>query len=177
VGRLDLDDFNNDARLANLQNREQLAPHNLAYLSSLPETLVAGEFTLVHGSPRHPIWEYMMDGRTALESLSHFDTPFCFVGHTHVPGVYGLDSANHQVQELALPPVAQLAMGFDRLIINPGSVGQPRDGDPRASYLVLDTGENSLIHGRVDYPYQLTQKKMVELGLPTRLATRLRHGW
>ena len=177
VGRLDLDDFNCDARLANLWNRDQLTPQNLAYLSSLAETLVMGEFTLAHGSPRNPIWEYVMESATALESFSHFDTPFCFVGHTHVPLIFCLDSTNKSVDDMAPSSNAPVDLDTERLIINPGSVGQPRNGDSRASYVILDTEANTVEYCRVAYPIEVTQQKMTELGLPSRLATRLQYGW
>jgi len=177
VGKLDLDDFNRDARQANLWNREQLTPRSLAYLNSLSERLIVGEFTLVHGSPRHPIWEYVMDAATAFENFAYFAGLFCFVGHTHVPAVFGLDGAQERVADLMPCLNVPVELDTGRLIINPGSVGQPRDGDPRASYVVLDTGANTVEYYRVPYPIEVTQKKMVELGLPPRLVTRLQYGW
>ena len=90
LGKLDLRDFNPDAREANLWNRQQLTPENLAYLEALPEKLVNGQFTLIHGSPRFPIWEYIIYASTAQLNFEHFDTPFCFVGHTHTPVIFRL---------------------------------------------------------------------------------------
>lgn len=177
VGKLALDDFNREARQANLWNREQLTPQNLEYLESLPDALVLGEFTLVHGSPRYPIWEYVMDGTIAWESFSYFDGPYCLVGHTHVPAAFGLDHARERVDEFTPSPDTLMDLSSGRLIMNPGSVGQPRDGDPRASYLVLDTGANTVEYCRVEYSFEVTQEKMIELGLPSRLATRLQYGW
>jgi diadenosine tetraphosphatase ApaH/serine/threonine PP2A family protein phosphatase len=177
VGKLDLDDFHRDARLANLWNREQLAPESLAYLDALTETLVVGEFTLAHGSPRNPIWEYVLDGDTAYESFSYFEGPFCLVGHTHVPVLFGLDSTRERVDDITPPLNVPVELGPVRFIINPGSVGQPRDGDPRASYVLLDTGAKSVEFRRVAYPFRVTQQKMTELGLPPRLVTRLQYGW
>ena len=177
VGKLDLDDFNRDARLANLWNRDHLTPESEAYLSSLPKVLTVGEFTLVHGSPRHPIWEYVLDGATAYESFSYFDGPVCLVGHTHVPVLFGLGSDRKHVVDITPSLNVPVDLGAERFIINPGSVGQPRDGDTRASYIILDTEANTIEFHRVAYPLRVTQQKMIELGLPSRLVTRLEYGW
>jgi len=179
LGKLDLNDFNFDARRANLWNREQLSPQNLAYLDALPGTLVEGQFTLAHGSPRHPIWEYILHASTAETNFSFFDTPFCFVGHTHTPAVFRLRNGDEQeVCEPVPPPSAgPLALGPERLIINPGSVGQPRDGNPQASYIILDLEALTIEHYRVAYPIEKTQAKMMEHDLPLRLVVRLEYGW
>ena len=130
LGKLDLRDFNSDARKASLWNRETLTPSNLAYLEALPETLVEGQFTLAHGSPRHPIWEYVIYATTAHASFGHFETPFCLVGHTHTPVVFRLiiDEDREYCEELPPSPDGPLDLGPERALINPGSVGQPRDG-------------------------------------------------
>ena len=137
LGKLDLRDFNVDAREANLWNREQLTPDNLAFLEALPETIVEGDFTLAHGSPCEPIWEYIAHPSTAYDNFDCFDTPYCFVGHTHTPVIYRMDGEYGKEGENQIEPAANLSnglvpLGSERLIINPGSVGQPRDGDPRA---------------------------------------------
>jgi diadenosine tetraphosphatase ApaH/serine/threonine PP2A family protein phosphatase len=179
LGKLDLRDFNSDARQANLWNREQLTPDNLAYLESLPQTLVEGQFTLAHGSPRHPIWEYIIYATTAQASFEYFDTQHCLVGHTHTPVAYRLDNEDGDEVCETIPPSLDgpLKLGPERLIINPGSVGQPRDGDPRASYLVLDTDALTAQHRRVEYAVERTQAKMEKHGLPMRLVMRLMYGW
>ncbi len=179
LGKLDLRDFNPDARQANLWNREQLAPDNLAYLEALPEALVEGPFTLVHGSPRYPIWEYIIYDSTAQANFEFFDTSFCFVGHTHTPVIFRLDTGGDGDVCESLPPSLNepMNLGAERLIINPGSVGQPRDGDPQASYAILDTEALTVAHRRVAYPVEKTQAKMMEHDLPMRLAVRLVYGW
>jgi predicted phosphodiesterase len=179
LGKLDLQDFNPDARDANLWNRQQLTPDNLAYLEALPEVLVEGEFTLAHGSPRHPIWEYIIYASTARTSFDHFDTRFCLVGHTHTPVIFRLNEANGGDRcETLLPALNRpMKLGPERLIVNPGSVGQPRDGNPAASYALLDTEAATLEHRRVAYPIEETQAKMMEHDLPLRLVLRLGYGW
>lgn len=179
LGKLDLQDFNPDAREANLWNREQLTPENLAYLEALPETWVEGQFTLIHGSPRHPIWEYIIYASTAQINFAYFDTPYCFVGHTHTPVIFRLQNeGGTKVCDLVSPPASESAsLGPERLILNPGSVGQPRDGDPRASYLLLDTEALTIEYRRVAYPVEKTQAKMLEHDMPLRLVLRLGYGW
>lgn len=178
VGKLDLSDFNPDAREANLWNRQQLTPSNLAYLESLPETLVQGDFTLLHGSPRHPIWEYIIYASTAEVNFEHFNTPYCLVGHTHTPVVFRQQNDDGQSSETLAPQVDQpMHLRSERLIINPGSVGQPRDGNPRASYAVLDDEARTFEHRRVAYPWEKTQAKMMGQDLPLRLVLRLQYGW
>lgn len=179
LGKLDLRDFNPDARAANLWNRKQLTPDNLAYLDDLPETLIEGQFTLAHGSPRYPIWEYIIYTSTAQANFDFYDTPFCFVGHTHTPVIFSLNSGNGGDACRSLVPAlnAPRSLGPERLIINPGSVGQPRDGDPQASYITLDTEALTVRHHRVPYPVEKTQAKMLEHNLPMRLAVRLVYGW
>jgi diadenosine tetraphosphatase ApaH/serine/threonine PP2A family protein phosphatase len=183
LGKLDIKDFNPDARRACLWTREQLSPSNREYLEALPENLIKGGFTLVHGSPRHPIWEYILSPSIARANFEHFDTSFCFVGHTHVPVIYRHhpETPNQACDTLILSLGNPLVLGQERLIINPGSVGQPRDGDPRASYAILNSGPKrsdlTLEYRRVSYPIETTQARMVESGLPVRLIMRLAYGW
>jgi predicted phosphodiesterase len=179
LGKLDLQDFNPDARDANLWNRQQLTPDNLAYLEALPEVLVEGEYTLTHGSPRHPIWEYIIYASTALANFSHFETQVCLVGHTHTPVIFRLThEGEEEICEVIAPTLNRpMDLGTERQIINPGSVGQPRDGNANASYAILDTDERTIEHHRVGYPIEKTQAKMMEHDLPLRLVLRLGYGW
>jgi len=177
LGKLELAGFNTNARDANLRNREQLSSESRAYLEALPETSVRGDFTLAHGSPRHPIWEYLISASVAASSFDHFDTPFALVGHSHVPVIFRDMPDTHQCQ--AVSPVEGITIRLDkaRYIINPGGVGQPRDGDPRAAYLLIDTDAKEFEHRRVDYDIADTQAKMKALGLPNQLISRLSFGW
>lgn len=176
LDKLDISDFNPMARLAALWTRKRLTPENFAFLETLPARVQASDqFTLAHGSPRRPIWEYVLDVRTAAANFAHFETPYCLVGHTHVPVLYRQHNGRVDVPVYTLGDPFELKNG--RLIINPGGVGQPRDGDPRASYLMLDTDALTVTYYRVEYPVQETQAKMSEAGLPARLITRLNYGW
>jgi predicted phosphodiesterase len=179
LGKLDLEEFNPDARLAAYWTREQLTPANVDWLRALPERVPtqADKFTLVHGSPRYPIWEYVLTPAVAHTNFDYFDTPVCLNGHTHVPVVYRLKSTGRSATADALPEDSPLKLNPERMMINPGSVGQPRDGDSRAAYAILDLEESTLMHYRVEYDIAATQAKMEHFELPKRLITRLSYGW
>jgi predicted phosphodiesterase len=179
INKLDISAFNPDARQACLWTRDQLTTDNWEYIESLPEKLVEDSFTIVHGSPRHPVWEYISHPSVAAANLSDFDTPYCLFGHTHIPVVFACLStrAPKKCDALAMPLNDPVPLGKQRWLINPGGVGQPRDGDPRASYIILDTEAKTIEHRRVDYPIEETQRLMIAQRLPERLATRLTFGW
>ncbi|MFN2115597.1 MAG: metallophosphoesterase family protein [Anaerolineae bacterium] len=177
LARLDASDFNRDAKRAAHWTRDGLSEHVRARLAEA-EPMVAlpdGGPTLVHGSPRHPIWEYILDASTAMDCFAYFDGPLCFFGHTHVPVMYeeGVDGTLRLTAELDEPK----PLGSSRRLINPGSVGQPRDGDPRASYLLFDPAEGIVTYRRVGYDVAAVQEKILAAGLPASLAARLDYGW
>ena len=175
IGKVDISVFNPDAATANRWTARQLTPDESDYLSHLPLVIEKGDFTLTHGSPREPIWEYLLSTWSAQENLAHFRTRFCFVGHTHSPLVFACEEtggcAAHHFE-----PESPLVLGERRLIINPGAVGQPRDGDPRASYAIYDSDARVVNLHRVPYDIRATQTSMMAQGLPAALATRLSHG-
>jgi diadenosine tetraphosphatase ApaH/serine/threonine PP2A family protein phosphatase len=177
LGLVSLADFNALARTANQWNNAQLEPGPRAYLEALPEKLpLPPAATLAHASPRDPIWEYILDPETAEANLKHFDTPICFVGHTHVPTVFAHNASGKRAFRRGAPgEVLQLEEG-SRYIVNPGSVGQPRDGDPRAAYALWDTAAGTIRFNRVEYDIAATQAKIRAAGLPQPLADRLAFG-
>lgn len=177
LGKISLDDFNGDARRANLWNREQLTDNALSYLELAPETIVEGRVTLAHGSPRYPVWEYLVYASVAKLSFGFFDTKLCLVGHTHVPILFELSPDGRECSATRLAVRERLALGEGRYILNPGSVGQPRDGDPRAAYLMLETDDLTMEHRRVPYDIETTQRLMRKAGLPRRNIARLDLGW
>jgi predicted phosphodiesterase len=187
VGKLGTADFNPEAGEAALWTSSQLTPEHRAYLESLPEQLIAGaseDFTLVHASPREPIWEYLTDIRIARLNFDYFQTSYCLVGHTHVPLIFQRPLPGERVPnyQTVVPRASQpIALGPNRLIINPGSVGQPRDGYPQAAYMIYESGASAdaglLTLRRVTYPVVSVQQKMRDAGLPPRLITRLTYGW
>lgn len=176
IGRLDLDYFNPLAREAILWTRHVLIPEGRAFLESLPLQHRVGEILAVHGSPRNPIHEYVLDGNTALANFLFCDFQICLVGHSHIPGVFTY-MGEGRVASHQLPEASPFELSPDhRYILNGGSVGQPRDGDPRAAYLILDTALRSATLIRLDYPVRETQQKMLKAGLPWPLAERLVYG-
>lgn len=176
IGNIDTSYFNPEAAAASQWTAEKLTSDDTDYLRSLPLTLRQGAFTLVHGSPREPIWEYVLSTQSAQENFAYFDTRFCLIGHSHAPLVFELGQ-DEVCRFGQLPAHLSLKKEKERLIINCGSVGQPRDGDPRASYAILDTGESIIYHYRIEYDIALTQQRMREAGLPSRLINRLSLGW
>jgi len=175
IGAIDTDEFNPDAVAACQWTAKQLTVQDVAYIKNLPLVMERDDFTLVHGSPREPIWEYILSISAASENFAYFKSKYCLVCHSHVPAVFrsgkgGVCSFNQ------FSPDSAVGLGEERLIINPGAVGQPRDGDPRASYAIYDSEAGQIKLYRVPYDIAATQAKMVEQRLPMRLVARLSHG-
>ncbi len=174
VGKIDVGDFSSEAARANRWTAGQLSAEDREFLSGLPDLLVEHDFTIVHGSPRQPVWEYISHSFTAADNFRYFATRFCLVGHTHVPFLFEHDGA--EVSGSVLRDGDALVMEDNRLIINPGSVGQPRDRDPRASYAIFDADEMMLRNYRVTYDVTATQEKMENSDLPDFLVSRIAWG-
>ncbi|OQY48730.1 MAG: hypothetical protein B6242_01550 [Anaerolineaceae bacterium 4572_78] len=181
INRLNVDDFNPNAKFAVLWTREIMTTENLDYLAGLPDEPIEQEshFTLVHASPRHPIWEYVLYPRIAQLNFAHFQTNYCFVGHTHSPIVFVESQIYDTMCDAIIPTTERYLQELDvqRLIINPGSVGQPRDGDPRASYGILDTDKMEFEIRRVEYNVTEVQDIMKQYNFPPRLWSRLKFGF
>jgi len=175
IGKAEPTEFNPDAAAALRWTAEQLAPEDIDYLGGLPQMIERGDFTLVHGSPREPIWEYLVTISNAGENYAHFQSPFCLAGHAHKPMVFKQDGEG-AITFHPLSPGVGLLLSGGRLIINPGSVGQPRDGDPRASYAIYDTDAGMLRLYRVPYDINIVQNRMIRNNLPVRLVARLSQG-
>jgi predicted phosphodiesterase len=173
LGVLDVADFNEEAAAAALWTRGELEERWRSYLSALEPSAVAGGAELYHASPRDPVWEYVLSAETAYFSLLTTKAALVLVGHSHVALAIGLDDA--ELQGGLAPAETEIELD-GRWLLNPGSVGQPRDGDPRAAWLALDTDERLARFHRVAYPIERTQARMREYGLPEQLATRLAHG-
>jgi diadenosine tetraphosphatase ApaH/serine/threonine PP2A family protein phosphatase len=174
IGQVDVSWFNADAARAITWTASVIDENTRAYLATLPEVRRSGELTAVHGSPRDPTWEYISDVEVASANFASFDTRICLHGHTHVPVVYRAEGG--QVHAMAAVPGSPVSVETGRLLVNPGSVGQPRDGNPAASYLVIDTGVQTAQFHRVTYDVAATQRLMRDAGLPPRLAERLTYG-
>ncbi len=181
LGQINIEDFNPDAKQAVLWTQRQLTPATRTYLENLPEKRVIGDYTIVHGSPQNPVWEYILSPSTAHAQFAHFHTPVCLVGHTHVPAVYHhfSDHQGRWVTAWHFPEPGDVyeLHDPDRWIVNPGSVGQPRDQDPRAAYALLDVEARKWAYYRIPYNVERTQYLMRQAGLPARLIARLSYGW
>ena len=151
-----------------------MTPEHRETLASLPLREEREPFTIVHGSPRNPAWEYVTSAGQARACLEHVDTPCCLVGHTHLPMVFRLTDTGVAGEWARAGQVVSLA--GERLVLNPGGVGQPRDGDPRACYAIYDMDEATVEFRRVAYDIGKTQRKMRAAGLPEYLAERLSYG-
>ena len=251
LGKVSLEDFNGAAAAAAIWNKEHLDESHRLWLDQFEAKTTVGDLlTLAHGSPDDPVWEYLTGLNGAMRSFTRFDTPLCFVGHTHQPRVFGLQPAKAtkadthdpttlslgllarlaarlgltppaQSQQTALQtdpdparggietarvvrdgsaywmaqPVNDLPMTLElpqieditaanpelagkptRYIINPGSVGQPRDGDNRAAFAIYDTTAQTITFRRAEYDIERTQSIMRDAGLPASLITRLEYG-
>jgi len=176
LNQIDTGAFNPEARKAVYWTAKALTDASRNFLSTLPEKLALYDATLSHGSPRYPVWEYLLDTRTATLNFDYFDTPYCFVGHSHLPVVYTLDGDNPSARLNVPEPNTVLQLQW-RTIINPGSVGQPRDRDPRASYAIYDPDQKSWEYRRIEYDIAAVQSRMKKAELPERHIQRLAAGW
>jgi len=185
VGDLDLGRFNSNARAASEWTRDVLSAGQIDLIRAFPETAVDSECDafLVHGSPRDPVWEYVVSSEAALKNFMSFENGLCFNGHSHVPVVFEQrevtaavdDRSGIEVIEPEDGDVFEVTEGC-RYLVNAGSVGQPRDGDPRAVYILFEPPHRRFTYRRVEYDITITQRKMEEAGLPEYLARRLAIG-
>ncbi len=183
VGKLDLGWFNEAARTALLWTREQLSFTDLDRLRRLPLITTVEPFTLVHGTLTHPArFEYLVDLAQAIDTVTACRTLFCLVGHTHEAGWLEYDRANRRIMRVVTSAneFGDIAFSADaearRYLLNPGSVGQPRDGDPRASVAIIDTEQTRVAIRRIPYDVAAAQRKIRDAGLPSFLADRLAIG-
>jgi predicted phosphodiesterase len=179
LGRIDIKSFNLDASAAARWTAGTLNSRAKKYLEELPVTLLVGNWTLVHGSPRDSMTQYLFDCGEAVKGMNNLETQAALVGHTHVPTIYQRDyQSGVGTACRELPAVSGAATPIEHwpTIINPGSIGQPRDGDPDASFLLLDTEKSVATFQRVAYDIEETQAQMQRAGLPERLWQRLSYG-
>jgi diadenosine tetraphosphatase ApaH/serine/threonine PP2A family protein phosphatase len=174
VGELDVEAFNVDARQAMAWTQATIAGETRDWLRALPERLEREDFLLVHGSPRDPTWEYVTSMPVARAGIAAMPTTGGLHGHTHVPIAFVEDDGRLVI----VSPGAGSRMTLDgrRVLLNPGSVGQPRDGIPTASWMLLDTDAGVATWERTAYDVASVQAGMEAHGLPERLVTRLSYG-
>lgn len=154
-------------------SEKELSTDHVDYLKSLPLLIETAEFAASHASPHRPSdWLYVLDPPEAREALRATQSPVVFIGHTHFPLAH--DGSGRVVRLTAARPL-RLRTG-ERWLVNVGSVGQPRDGDPRAAYVIYDDAERIVRLFRVDYDVDAAAAKILDAGLPAILADRLRRG-
>jgi diadenosine tetraphosphatase ApaH/serine/threonine PP2A family protein phosphatase len=174
LGTLDLSEFTGDAVTAARWTRGVLAEGSRAFLESLQPQGRREGVELFHASPRDPVWDYVLSAEAAGAAFELTEAPLVLVGHSHVPLAITLDDG--VLDGGVAPAGTQTQLGSGRRLLNPGSVGQPRDGDPRAAWLLLDAEAGHASFRRVEYDVSRTQAELRERGLPDALAERLAHG-
>ena len=174
LGTIDLAFFAGDAGRAARWTRDVLDDDARSFLAGLAPSARAPGTELHHASPRDPVWEYVLGPEVALAAISAAEEPLVLVGHSHVPLAITLRGDRLTGGVAGAGAEHDLAGGHH--LLNPGSVGQPRDGDPRAAWLVVDTEARRAAFRRTGYPVERTQEEMRERGLPEQLAARLAHG-
>jgi len=173
LGTLELDDFAADAAVAARWTRTVLDAGAHAYLSALGPSAVAHGVGLYHGSPRDPVWEYVLSREAARDAIHDSGRDVTLVGHSHVPLAI---PDGEQAGGVHAPGGTEIDLAGGRWLLNPGSVGQPRDGDRDAAWLLLDLGAGKAEFRRTPYDVAAAQEAIREAGLPDALAERLAYG-
>ena len=171
---ISIDRFNHEAAEAIRVQSRLISQESLNFLELLRLKLEIQDLTLAHGSPRNPIWEYVLSVGTARPNFDEFSTQGCLVGHTHIPSLFILDE-NGGIRIL-LPDKGDRWKPEGRFILNPGSVGQPRNYDPRAAFVIWVEEEGTFLFQRVSYDIEAVTARILQLGIPKRQALRLRTG-
>ncbi len=169
---ISIERFNYEAAEAVRVQARLVTPQNRDFLELLRLKVEISDLTLAHGSPRNPIWEYILNAAAAEANFAEFSTPGCLVGHTHVPSIF-IQEANGSTQVLFPGNGDRWKPDGRRYILNPGSVGQPRDFDPRAAFVVWDDQEGTFLFKRVVYDIEPVAARILQLGIPKRQASRL----
>jgi len=167
-------DFSHDAAAAGRWTQEVLSDEARTYLAGLEPLAKVDGVELFHASPRDPVWDYVLTAEGALDALELTEAPLVLVGHSHVALAIGI--IGETLDGGLAPEGSEVDLASGRWLLNPGSVGQPRDGDPRAAYLMIDFAAKRAQFRRVPYPVERTQAEIRERNLPEALAERLAHG-
>jgi predicted phosphodiesterase len=171
---VDVEEFNPEAAAAAAWTHDALTEESRAFLQALLPSATTAGVELYHGSPRDPVWEYVLTVEAARAAFTTTEAPLVLVGHSHVPLALRLDGA--EVVGGLAKAGTEVDLTSGRWLLNPGSVGQPRDGDPRAAYCLLDLDSRRATFLRVEYAIDETQAEMRAQGLPVALVERLAHG-
>ena len=178
TGNIPLWDFTKDAQEIIFWTRHWLKKENIDWLTHLPAAplIMEHDITIVHASPRNPVWEYITDTSIVKENLELIQTPICLNGHTHFAAIFRKKWDEYRILEEYPRLNTTIKLTPDRMFINPGSVGQPRDEDPRAAYAVIDTDEMTYTQRRVLYDVSVVQSLMKKEKFSSRQIRRLRFG-
>jgi len=174
MGYIDIHTFNEQAARAVAIQSEMLNPESRDFLELLDIVIEEGDITFAHGSPRDPIWEYIVNSHIARDIFSAYQSRICLIGHTHIPSIF-IENP-HARPSILTPQHADRWRSEKRFILNPGSVGQPRDHNPKAAYVIWDDEEDTFLFKRVAYDVEAVQERILALGIPSRHATRLSQG-
>jgi predicted phosphodiesterase len=174
LGQVDVTEFNPEAGRAVAWTQSVLDEESRQYLAGLQPQATADGVELYHGSPRNAVWEYVLDTEAIQAAFLHSNSQVILIGHSHIPIVAHLHGSD--VQAAHAPEATEADLEGGRLLLNPGSVGQPRDGDPRAAWILLDLDEGRASFRRVEYEVTRTQEEIRDAGLPEALAERLAFG-
>jgi predicted phosphodiesterase len=174
TGSLSVDEFNGDAAAAARWTREVIEPEPLAFLQSLEPAANRPGAELYHGSPIDPVWDYVLSEAAAFLSFRLTRAPLVLVGHSHV--ALALSWRDDALGGGVAAEGAEIDLAAGRWLLNPGSVGQPRGGDPRAAWLLIDDQARRATFRRTSYSIEQTQAEIRGRGLPEALAVRLAHG-
>ncbi len=174
VGGSEIDWFNPEARRAMEWTRAAISRDSVDWLRGLPDRATIGDAELVHGSPREPLWEYVTSVPVARANLATLRQAVGLHGHTHIPVAFL--EADGRVDAIGPHDGSELELRGRRALLNPGSVGQPRDGDPRASFAIFEPEAGRITWHRVGYDVEGVQAAMRSAGLPPSLAARLSFG-
>ncbi len=173
--RMDTLGFNEYARAAADWTTKALSQESRDYLNSLPLAAAEGQMRFVHASPLDPErWTYVLSFEEAIRQFDSYEERLCFIGHSHLPVV--IENDNGEIRAYQYPEDTFTLDGSRRYMVNVGSVGQPRDRDPRAGYIWYDDAMDAVFLRRLEYPVEVVQKKILDAGLPSFLAQRLAAG-
>jgi predicted phosphodiesterase len=184
TGKIDLASFNAHAREACRWTGSVLQDSARACLDTLDSRLSGEKWMMVHASPRDPVWEYVLSKAQAYSNFLEFPQKLCFHGHTHAPAVFRWSAEAQEANDSTSVEVTIPGDGTEievdedhRFLVNVGSVGQPRDGDPRSCYVIFDESRQLLEYHRVSYRIDDVQERMAAVGLPVFLIDRLADGY
>jgi diadenosine tetraphosphatase ApaH/serine/threonine PP2A family protein phosphatase len=176
LGALDVAAFSEAAAVAVEWTREHIAERTLAMLRELEPAGEREGIGAFHASPRDPVWEYVLSAEQADACIDAQTTRIALIGHSHVSLFFTRPAAEEEIRGAQAGDDTLLDLGAGQWLINPGSVGQPRDGDPRAAWLEIDTDAATARFHRVGYDVERAAASIVAAGLPRRLGDRLRVG-